>query len=112
MAEGLQGQQEHATQAFLSDLSLNLLEQNTLKLSSLFKWYREDFEKGWHRASTHGQFLVLYRQSLGLSAETASQLTAGKISIESLDYDWRLNALTGPQQKPTCPAENPRCQHD
>lgn len=91
----LDSQMEDATRAFLSDRSRNRLESNALKVSSIFKWYREDFEKGWRGAETLGQFFALYRQPLGLTVETASGLAAGKVGIAFLDYDWRLNATVG-----------------
>lgn len=35
-----------------------------------------------------------YSQPLGLTAQTAGELAAGKASIDFLDYDWRLNGPT------------------
>ncbi|MCC6481781.1 MAG: DUF547 domain-containing protein, partial [Sphingomonadaceae bacterium] len=91
VADRLDAQLEDATRKFLSDRARNRLEGETLRLSSLFKWYREDFERGWRGVSTLGRFLALYRQPLGLDDSTADRLAAGSIDIEFLDYDWRLN---------------------
>ena len=88
----LEAQLEDAANAFLSDRTRNRLDANTLRVSSIFKWYRSDFEKGWHGADSLAAFLALYRAPLGLDEGTASRLKAGKIGIEFLDYDWRLNA--------------------
>ncbi|HEX7952104.1 MAG TPA: DUF547 domain-containing protein [Burkholderiales bacterium] len=90
--ERLDAQLEDATQAFLSDRTRNRLDGNTLRVSSIFKWYRGDFEKGWRGATTLAGFLALYGQALGLDAASAARLKAGDVRIDFLDYDWQLNA--------------------
>jgi hypothetical protein len=87
-------QLEDATQSFLSDRTRNRLDIETLKLSSIFKWYKGDFEKGWRGAKQLNDFLLLYRQPLGLSDTAAAALASNRLSIEYLDYDWRLNTVT------------------
>ncbi|MDE2427476.1 MAG: DUF547 domain-containing protein [Burkholderiales bacterium] len=100
VAERLDAQLEDATQKFLSDRSRNRPEDDALKVSSIFKWYRGDFEQGWRGASSLGGFLALYREALGLPAETANSLAAGKMHIDFLPYDWRLNASSGKGRVP------------
>lgn len=85
VAARLDGQLEEATRNFLADRTRNRLESGTLKVSSIFKWYREDFENGWRGATTLNRFLALYRQPLALGGD------ANNFDIEFLDYDWRLN---------------------
>lgn len=92
VAERLEAQLEDATQKFLSDRSRNRIEGDTLKVSSIFKWYRDDFEKGWRGANTLERFLAIYHGPLGLNAASVKRLAAGEIDIDFLDYDWRLNA--------------------
>ena len=94
VAERLNAQLEDATQVFFSDRTRNRVESDTFKVSSIFKWYRPDFEKGWRGAHTLGQFLALYSGPSGLNIETASRPAAGKLGIEFLDYDWRLNDIS------------------
>ena len=89
--EILDQQLEEATTSFLTDRSRNRLRNKTLEVSSIFKWYRDDFEKGWRQANTLGQFFALYSESLGLDAETRKSVAAGKFGIDFLDYDWQLN---------------------
>ncbi len=91
-SERLDAQLEEATRLFLSDRTRNRLDGSTLKVSSIFKWYRTDFEKGWRGADTLPAFLALYRPALGLDDNAANRLKSGAIDIEFLDYDWRLNA--------------------
>ncbi|MEO8158100.1 MAG: DUF547 domain-containing protein [Betaproteobacteria bacterium] len=91
-AERLDAQLEDSTRAFLSDRTRNRLDGNTLRVSSIFKWYRADFEKGWRGAANLAGFLAQYREALGLDEANTSRLKSGDLSIEFLDYDWRLNS--------------------
>lgn len=92
VADRLNTQLEDATQKFLLDRTRNRFEGGTLKVSSIFKWYRADFEKGWRGANSLERFFTIYNQPLGLNTETANRLSKGKIAIDFLDYDWHLNA--------------------
>lgn len=92
VAERLEAQLENATILFLSDRLRNRLEGDTLKVSSIFKWYRDDFKQGWRGTNDLHQFFILYRQSLELNDSTTQRLMVNKIGIEFLDYDWRLNS--------------------
>lgn len=87
----LDAQLEDATNKFLSDRSRNRFNGESIMVSSIFKWYRDDFEKGWRGTSTLAQFLGLYSQSLMLDAKAVRRLLAGDMPIKFLDYDWRLN---------------------
>ena len=98
VAERLDVQLEEAARSFLSDRTRNRVEGNTLKVSSIFKWYRGDFEKGWHGTNTLAGFFVLYRQALELDDKAVDLLKAGKMNIEFLDYDWRLNSKDSHKQ--------------
>jgi hypothetical protein len=91
-AEILDEQLEEATVLFLSDRTRNRLADGQLQVSSIFKWYREDFAAGWRGARSLAQFLALYKDSLGLSETESYELAAGDLAIVFLDYDWRLNA--------------------
>lgn len=92
-ADQLDTQLEEQTRWFLADRSRNRLVGSDLEVSSIFDWYREDFEAGWRGESTLAGFLTLYADDLGLSGEEVSRLTEGDIDIEFLDYDWALNDL-------------------
>ncbi|HKJ66099.1 MAG TPA: DUF547 domain-containing protein [Desulfopila sp.] len=89
----LERQLEEATTLFLADRSRNRLKEDTLEISSIFKWYREDFETGWRGADTLPQFLALYQDSLRLSDAESKKLAAGDIDIDFLQYDWSLNSI-------------------
>lgn len=94
VADLLDAQMDDATRNFLADRTRNRLEDGVLKVSSIFKWYRSDFEKGWRGTNDLAHFFALYRQPLGLSESDSQALIAGKFTIDFLDYNWQLNAKT------------------
>ena len=87
----LDAQLDAATTAFLADRKRNYVDAKGARVSSLFTWYRGDFEAGWRGADTLGKFFALYPDSLGLNAEQTQEMKSGQIDIGFLDYDWRLN---------------------
>lgn len=90
-ADNLDALLETQTELFLADRSRNRLEGDTLQLSSIFKWYREDFQKGWKGYYSLEAFLSDYADALSLSAHTAAALENQLLDIEFLNYDWALN---------------------
>jgi len=88
----LEAQLDEATKRFLRDRSRNRLNGDTLNISKIFKWYRDDFERGWGGYHQLSQFLIAYRDSLDLSNSDIRRLNADDIDIEFLDYDWNLNS--------------------
>ena len=89
----LEGQLEDATRDFLSDRSRNYFDGRRLRLSSIFKWYREDFERGWGGSNALGEFVARYSSELGLSIEHRNELARGDLGIRFLSYDWGLNQV-------------------
>lgn len=87
----LDAQLEEQTHLFLSDRSRNHLENGVLRVSSIFKWYHEDFEKGWRGVHALPSFFARHAAALGLSATDIKRLLSGGIDIEYQNYDWRLN---------------------
>ncbi|WP_439101067.1 DUF547 domain-containing protein [Congregibacter sp.] len=87
----LDAQLEEQTRSFIGDPSRNRLRGDELEISSIFKWYRDDFEQGWRDCDTLEQFLARYDDALSLSPQEVIQLGNGDIDIEFLDYDWQLN---------------------
>lgn len=88
----IDAQLEEQAASFLADPSRNRLTAGALEISSIFKWYRDDFEKGWRGLTSLESFLQSYGNSLQLTDDQRSQLGQGDIDIEFLDYDWRLNS--------------------
>jgi len=70
------------TEAFINDPRHNRLQNSTLYVSSIFKWYSEDFDEdivGFFRKYARGDLEVRLKKQ------------AGEIQIRYLDYDWSLN---------------------
>ena len=81
-ADELDQQLDEMTSAFINDLESNRLENHTLYVSSIFKWFGEDFNKDII------DFFLKYAKG-----DLKRQLEAkrGKIKVKYLDYDWSLN---------------------
>ncbi len=88
----LDSQLESQTKLFLADRTRNRLEGGVLKVSSIFKWYHEDFESGWLGLHKLPDFFVRYSAAMKLTEDQARRIQHGEITIAYLDYDWRLNA--------------------
>ncbi|MBI2567627.1 MAG: DUF547 domain-containing protein [Candidatus Schekmanbacteria bacterium] len=89
--ERLTAQLDAAARDFLADHSRNRLSGQVLEVSSIFKWYREDFEKGWGGFTSLSQFLASYAEALGISGTALETLKKNELEIDFLDYDWNLN---------------------
>ncbi|MEM1187240.1 MAG: DUF547 domain-containing protein [Pseudomonadota bacterium] len=87
----LEAQLEDQTVRFLADRSRNRLRNNRLEVTSLFKWYGDDFATGWRGATTLRGFLGLYATALDLDEAARSDLESGALKLRFLDYDWSLN---------------------
>ena len=90
--EKLEQQLAAQTTRFLSDMSRNYVDGNTLYLSSIFKWYQGDFEKGFNGAQSLNEFIVHYADTLNLIPSQLRALKNNDMKITFLDYDWALNA--------------------
>jgi hypothetical protein len=87
----IEQQLDDSARKFLGDRSRNRVANGKLELSSIFKWYREDFERGWGGYKSLFQFLGDYAPALGLSAADKQKLDAKSMAVSFLDYDWKLN---------------------
>lgn len=87
----LHEQLNEQTQLFLVDTSRNRVDGNMIKLSLIFKWYREDFEKDWLNYRSLEDFLAAHADTLNLSNAMIAKLKSGDVDIEFMDYDWRIN---------------------
>jgi hypothetical protein len=80
----LDPQLDAAARAFLDDPPKNRWDpaSRTLYLSSIFKWFRDDFERA---GQTLPVFVGRYLR------QPATDLERGKVRVAFLDYDWSLN---------------------
>jgi hypothetical protein len=92
VGERLDRQLDEQVVRFLSDRSRNRYNasSNTLEVSEIFKWYREDFESGYRGIRSREQFFAQYATQLADGAG-AQAVRGQKAAITHLDYNWRLN---------------------
>lgn len=81
----LERQLDEQARRFIGDPEKNRFDpaSRTLYLSSIFMWFREDFE---HAAGTLVEYVARY-----VDEPTAAALHEPGVRIEFLDYDWSLN---------------------
>lgn len=79
----LDQQLNEMTTAFLNDPARNFLQGETLYVSSIFKWYADDFNN-----DVVGFFL---KYALG-DLKNRLEANRDRIRIKYLDYDWSLNS--------------------
>lgn len=91
VADRLSAQLDEQAELFLADSERNRWSGEKLELSSIFKWYREDFERGWRGFDSLEQFVLRYGDGLKLNAQAIDQLEQGQAKIKFLTYDWDLN---------------------
>lgn len=91
-AEKLEQQLTEQTTRFLTDTTRNYIKGDNLYLSSIFKWYRDDFEAGFRGTQSLEDFLLLYATALTLTENQKSALHKQDLNIKFLDYNWKLNA--------------------
>lgn len=84
-AADLNKQLDEATRTYIRDPAHNRFDgaSRTLYLSSIFKWFREDFERA---AGSLPSFVARYAGD-----NVAAAIRSGDVRIEFLDYDWSLN---------------------
>lgn len=91
-ADKLEQQLTAQTKRFLTDTSRNYIADDTLYLSSIFKWYKSDFEQGFKGANSLNEFIVIYADALNLDQNQQQAIKNNDMDIEFLDYNWALNA--------------------
>lgn len=86
-AAQLESQYEDAARKFVSDSSRNryVKEKNRLELSSIFKWYRKDFD------DAPGGLFGFLANRITSDPEAQKKIREGKSEIKFLDYNWELN---------------------
>lgn len=90
----LNDQLNQQTQLFLSNPNHNRTENDVVKISSIFKWYRADFERGWMGYNRLEDFLLDYADELKLTKPLVLKLNSQDSKIVFLKYNWSLNSLT------------------
>lgn len=84
VAARLEAQLDEQARRFLSDRSRNRLRGDSLELSRIFDWFKEDFEP---RAA----YFARHASLLADGAVQRDAILSGKYALHFLDYDWSLN---------------------
>lgn len=92
-APRLDAQLEDGMTRFLGDRTRNRYQNGQLEVSQIFKWFREDFEKGHKGFRTVRDVFARYASQLTPLPEGQAALKAKTVPIGYLDYDWALNDL-------------------
>lgn len=90
-ADQLDAQLEEGMRRFMGDSTRNRAAAGKLEVSSIFKWFREDFEKGHQGFNKLEDVFAKYAAQLSADAKVQEQLRARALSPQFLDYDWSLN---------------------
>ncbi len=94
-ATRLDAQLDDGMQRFMSDRSRNRFNvaSNQVEVSSIFKWFRADFEKGHRGLGKLEDVWALYADQLASDAAGRAKLRSKSVDVRFLDYDWSLNGL-------------------
>ena len=92
-AAKLEVQLEDGMQRFLGDHTRNRVKDGKVEVSSIFKWFREDFEKGHKGFSKVEDVFAKYAAQLSDNADEQAKLKARQLPVSYLDYDWSLNLV-------------------
>ena len=92
-AARLEAQLEDGMARFVGDATRNRLQGGKLQVSSIFKWFREDFEKGNAGFKRVEDVFARYAEHMSTDPAERALLKAGGVPITFLDYDWALNDL-------------------
>lgn len=80
--EILEAQLDDATRSFINDPEMNRIEGDTLHVSKIFDWFKEDFNDDIPR------FFLPYAEG---DLKKALDEGRNRIRVKYLDYDWSLN---------------------
>ncbi len=89
----LDAQMEEGMARFLGDRTRNRYADGKLEVSQIFKWFKEDFEKGNKGFSKVEDVFAKYADQLASLPADRDKIRAKNVTVTQLDYDWSLNDL-------------------
>ncbi len=92
-AAKLEGQLEDGMMRFLGDRTRNRVAGGRLEVSPIFKWFREDFERGERGFQRVEDVFARYATQLSDRPDEQGKLRERTLALSFTDYDWSLNAL-------------------
>jgi Protein of unknown function, DUF547 len=92
-AAKLDAQLEDGMIRFMGDRTRNRVADGKLQVNAIFKWFKEDFEKGQKGFSKVEDVFAKYATQLSDKPEEQAALKAKSLPVTYLEYDWSLNAV-------------------
>ncbi len=92
-AAKLEAQLDDGMQRFMADRTRNRYANGKLEVNMIFKWFREDFEKGHKGFNKLEDVMARYADQLADNATDREKIKAKNVPITHLDYDWSLNLV-------------------
>ena len=92
-AAKLDAQLEEGMARFMGDRTRNRYADGKLEVSQIFKWFKEDFEKGNRGFARLEDVFAKYADQLSPVPADREKLRAKNVSVTNLEYDWSLNDL-------------------
>jgi Protein of unknown function, DUF547 len=89
----LDAQLEDGMTRFIADRTRNRVAGGKLEVSSIFKWFKEDFEKGHKGIASVEDLFAKYATQVSDKPEEQAALKAKTLPVSHLDYDWSLNLV-------------------
>ena len=90
-AARLDPQLEEGMVRFMGDRTRNRMADGKLEVSQIFKWFKEDFEKGNKGFSKLEDVFAKYAEQLTDVPADREKLRAKTVAVSNLEYDWSLN---------------------
>ena len=90
-AAKLEAQLDDGMLRFMGDRTRNRYANGRAEISSIFKWFKEDFEKGHKGFRKIEDLLARYADQLTDAPAEREKLKSMQVTIHHLDYDWSLN---------------------
>ena len=89
----LEAQLVDGMRRFMGDHTRNRVKGDTVEVSSIFKWFKEDFNSGYRGFKQLEDVFAAYAEQLTDNADEQAKLRAKSLSVSYLDYDWSLNDI-------------------
>jgi hypothetical protein len=92
-AAKLEAQLDDGMARFLGDRTRNRVNGGQLEVNAIFKWFKEDFEKGHQGFSKVEDVFAKFAVQLSDKPEEQARLRDKSLPPTHLDYDWSLNVV-------------------
>jgi hypothetical protein len=90
-AAKLEAQLEDGMRRWMGDRTRNRVRNGQVQVSSIFKWFKEDFNSGHRGYRQLEDVFAAYAEQLSDKPEEQAALRARSLPVSYLDYDWSLN---------------------